>query len=462
MTTTTRVFIARLAGIPVFDPNGDPLGRVREAVTTLRVDRQPPRVLGLVIELQHRHRIFVPMGRITRIEPDAVVLASGTVNMKRFEPRDNELLVLTSLLDRRVSLVDGGDQVTIVDAGMEQNRTRDWVIVKLAVRGGHGRSGTGRLGRRRGQLFQVDWADVDGLSLSGAEQGTHSLLSVLSGLRAADVANALQDMPDKRRLEVAAALDDERLADVLQELPEDDQIDLLTSLTDERAADVLEAMDDDDAADLLGELPADDQQRLLELMEPDEAAPVRRLMLYADYTAGGLMTSEPAILLPDATVAEALALIRNPDLTPALAAQVFVVRPPQATPTGRFIGTAHTQRLLREPPSALISGIIEKDTNSLGPHTTIADITRHLATYNLVAAPVLDDAGRLLGAVSVDDVLDHLLPEDWRDNDADDYDSGGDPGGEAANDEGGPLDDAGGTSELDAVDAVDVGGPVSG
>src|SRR6202000_1653335 len=116
----------------------------------------------------------------------------------------------------------------------------------------------------------------------------------------------------------------------------------------------------------------------------------------------------------------ALALIRNPDLTPALAAQVFVVRPPQATPTGRFLGTAHTQRLLREAPSALVSGMVETDTDALGPHTPIAEITRHLATYNLVAAPVLDDAGRLLGAVSVDDVLDHLLPEDWRDNDAGD------------------------------------------
>jgi CBS domain-containing protein/sporulation protein YlmC with PRC-barrel domain len=413
VSPTTRVFIARLSGIGVFDPNGDQLGRVRDAVTTMRVDRQPPRVLGLVVELQHRHRIFVPMGRVTRIEVDAVVLSSGTVNMKRFERRTHEVLVLSELLDRSVTVVDGRQQVSIVDAGMEQNRARDWVISKLAVR-----TAGSRIGRRRGQLFQVAWNEVDGLALREADQGTDTLLSMLSDLRAADVANALQDMPAKRRIEVASALDDERLADVLQELPEDDQVSLLSSLADERAADVLEAMDDDDAADLLGEMSAADQQRLLELMEPEEAEPVRRLMTYGDYTAGGLMTSEPVVMLPDATVAEALALVRNPELSPALAAQVFVVRPPQATPTGRFLGTAHLQRLLREPPAALVSGICEKDTGTLRPDAPIEEVTRHLATYNLVAVPVVDEHDRLLGAVSVDDVLDHLLPVDWRDTDA--------------------------------------------
>jgi Mg/Co/Ni transporter MgtE len=171
-------------------------------------------------------------------------------------------------------------------------------------------------------------------------------------------------------------------------------------------------------------MTADEQERLLKLMEPDEAAPVRRLMSYDELTAGGLMTTEPVILLPDATVAEALALVRNPDLSPALAAQVFVVRPPQATPSGRFLGTAHLQRLLREPPSALVSGVAVKDTGALRPNTPISEITRHLAAYNLVAVPVVDENERLLGAVSVDDVLDHLLPEDWRDIDADPPDLG--------------------------------------
>src|SRR5450631_4585693 len=139
VTTGSRVFIARLPGIGVFDPNGDLLGRMREAVTTLRVDRQPPRVLGLVVELPGRLRIFVPMGRVTGIEPDAIVLSSGTVNMKRFEPRTNEVLVVAGLLDRTVTIREDNQMVTVVDVAMEQNRTRDWVLTKLAVRGGAGR-----------------------------------------------------------------------------------------------------------------------------------------------------------------------------------------------------------------------------------------------------------------------------------------------------------------------------------
>jgi Mg/Co/Ni transporter MgtE len=127
------------------------------------------------------------------------------------------------------------------------------------------------------------------------------------------------------------------------------------------------------------------------------------------------MTPEPVILPPNATVAEALARIRNADLTPALAAQVFVVRPPYETPTGRYLGTAHFQRMLREPPSALISAVVDTDLDPLTPDCPLADVTRHLASYNLVAVPIVDSEQRLLGAVSVDDVLDHVLPAGWRD-----------------------------------------------
>lgn len=413
----TRIFAARLAGTGVFDPTGDQVGKVRDLVCMLRTD-QRPRVLGLVVEVLGRRPVFLPMTRVTALDPGQVI-TTGIVNMRRFSQRPTETLVIGELLDRRVTLLEDGTTVTVEDVGMEQTRTRDWVLEKVHI--SRARTGKGlRQGlRRRGEAFTVDWDAVSGFSLQEQGQGATNLLAAFEEMRAPDLANVLRDLSPKRRAEVAAALDDEKLADVLEELPEDDQVEILGNLDEARAADVLEAMGPDDAADLLAELPEHEAEKLLALMEPEEAADVRRLLSYDELTAGGMMTTEPVILPPDATVAEALARVRVADLSPALASSVYVCRPPLETPTGRFLGTAHIQRLLREPPSALVSGVVDKDVDPLLPQTTLTAVTHYLATYNLVAIAVVDDADHLLGAVTVDDVLDHLLPTDWRDRPAD-------------------------------------------
>ncbi|RZU50375.1 Mg/Co/Ni transporter MgtE [Krasilnikovia cinnamomea] len=415
----TRVYLARLAALPVFDPNGDRVGRVRDAVVRLRTTNRPPQVVGLVAEMALRRRIFLPIGRVTSMDAEAVVLGTGMLNLRRFEKRQNELLILGDLLDRRVTVLpeDGegaGQTGTVVDLGMELNRNNEWLITRVAVR-----EHTGRLARR-GHVYQVEYDRVRGLVGPTDAQGTSNLLALLEQMRPADMANALQDLSDARRNEVAAALSDRTLADVLEELPEHDQVEILARLDRERAADVLERMDPDDAADLLAELPKAEQVVLLDLMEPEEAAPVRQLMSYRPGTAGSVMTSEPVILTPDATVAEALARIRNPELSPVVAAQVFVARAPSATPTGKYLGMVHFQRLLREPPAALLGGIVDNDLDPLRPEATLPEITKRMATYDLVAMPVVDPAHRLVGAVTVDDVLDHSLPRDWRDRDAPD------------------------------------------
>jgi flagellar motility protein MotE (MotC chaperone) len=406
-----RIFLARLAGTSVFDPNGDPVGKVRDAIATLRTKNQPPRVLGLIIEVPPRRRIFVPITRVTSIDNGTVVM-TGLLNMRRFEQRTNEIMVNAEMLDRSVKLIESGETVIVEDVAMELAKSGDWFIERVHVM----KRGSGL--RRRGASSTVNWEDISGFAISEANQGVSNLLATLTNLRAVDLASVLHNLNIKRRAEVARALDDERLADVLEEMDEAARVELLAELEGERAADVLGEMDPDDAADLLREVGSEKAQALLALMEPEDAEGVQRLMHYEDYSAGGMMTTEPIVLSADGTVAEALAQIRSSEIAPGLASQVFICRPPTETPTGRFLGVVHFQRLLREPPATLLGSIVDNDISALTANTSLHEVSSYLASYNLLAAPIVDANERLLGAVTVDDVLDHLLPENWRFNES--------------------------------------------
>src|SRR5215203_519508 len=380
----TSVFISRIRGLPVLDSAGDQVGKVRDVVVQRRAAGRAPRVKGLVVELFARHRIFMPMERVHSVDGFAVVI-SGVVNTRRFERRESEMLVIDDLFDRTVERVDQPAPSLIFDVAMQPVRSHDWELSQVALREAGSRSRFGR----RGHVTIVDWSTI---ALLGSDrgQGTDQLLAQMEDMKAADIARELHEMSRERRADVASALDDHKLADALEELPEDEQVDLIAELAPELA------------------------EVLLARMEPEEAKDVRRLLSYAESTAGGMMTPEPVILPPDATVAEALARIRDAELTPALACMVYVCRPPLDTPTGRFVGAVHFQRLLREPPSTLVSALIDSELETLTDQANLHEVSRYFATYNLVNAPVVDADHRLIGAITVDDVLDHMLPEDWR------------------------------------------------
>ncbi len=420
MAAVNKVFAARLAGLVVLGPDGESIGRVRDVVLTIRIGRQPPRVLGLVIEMFTRKRIFVPMLRVTAIEPASVTLKTGNVSLRRFDQRPTEILALAQVLDSRVRIDDPevteaiGTEAVIVDLGIELTRTRDWVVSRVAVRAQRGRLG------RRSAIHVVDWQHVHGLTptaLSMPGQGVSQLLMQFEACAPPTSRTRCGNCPrsDGTRWLSRSTTNDWRTSS--RNCRRTTRPTCCLHLEVERAADVLEAMDPDDAADLLGELPETDAESLLQLMDPEDSEPVRRLLEHSPDTAGGLMTPEPVVLTPSTTVAEALARARNADLTPALASMVFVVRPPTATPTGRYLGCVHLQRLLREPPANLVGGVLDDDLPRLDPEDSLATVTRFFATYNLVCAPVVDDEHHLLGAVTVDDVLDHLLPTDWREED---------------------------------------------
>jgi len=406
--STQRVFVARLAGCAVFDPSGDRLGKVRDVVVIYRTD-DSPRVVGLVMEIPGRRHVFLSINRVTTIESGQVI-TTGLINVRRFQQRGGEVRVIAELIGRKVSLARGGGQAVIEDVAIERDRHGEWSVGQLFLR----KPKTSASPFAKGPTTFAHWNEVHERQRPGEAQSAEHLAASYADLKPADLANTLLDLPADRLIEVAEELTDDRLADALEEMPEEEQVHILEALGDERAADILDHMEPDDAADLLGQLPEDRLEELLELMEPEEAEDVRTLLQYGPETAGGLMTPEPIVLSADATVAEALALIRRHELHPALAAAVFITLPPYETPTGRLLGVVHFQRMLRYPPHERLGAIIDDTLEAVSPSAPASEVARLLATYNLVSLPVVDAAGRLLGAVSVDDVLDHLLPDDWR------------------------------------------------
>lgn len=389
------VYASRLRRLPVVDPEGAAIGRGDDVVVGPAGQGLPPPVLGFVVTVPGR-RIFVNAARVRALEPDGLRLTGGAVNLRRFAPRPHERLVLGQLVD--TPLGQSGEVVNDVGIRPHRGPARGWEVAVVDLVGARGGL------RRRRERRSASWEFLAPLLGSGA-----GALADFRDLHPSDAAQRLAALPPAERVRAARALDDEQLADVLQELPEATSSQLLDALQLDRAADVLEAMEPDDAADLLGEYAPARRGELLAAMEPDEAAPLRRLLTYPHDTAGGLMTPEPVVLAESATVAEALARLRDPDLPAALAAQVFVTQAPTETPTGPFLGTVSFQRLLREPPSRPVAACRDAGPEPIGPDLPQDEVAVRLSSYDLLALPVVDDGRRLLGAVTVDDALQHLL-----------------------------------------------------
>ncbi len=391
------VYVSRLTRLPLLSSDGADVGRVVDVVIDL--GGRPPRVNGFVVAVQRR-RVFVGSGRVGEIEPDGVRLRRASVNLRQFELRSGERLLDGELIGRRVR----GQRV--VDIGIiPAPESFAWEVATVAL-------GSRRLPGLPRPPEVIDWSEAG--ELFAYDRPVDRQAATIGNLHPAEMASTIRQLPLSRRRVLAEALEDERLADLLEELSEDEQVRIVEGLDRDRLARVLDEMEADDAADLLAEFSASEQAELLGAMDPDEAEPVRRLLSYEPDTAGGLMTPEPVILAPQATVAEALARVREPDLPVPLAAQVFVCQPPLETPTGRYHGTVGIQRLLRESPGKPLGRCLDEDTEPLGADLLDRDVASRLAAYDVVALPVTDEVGRLVGAVTVDDVLDRVLPPNWR------------------------------------------------
>jgi CBS domain-containing protein len=391
------VYLERLTRLPLLGADGADVGRIVDAVVDL--GSKPPRINGFVVAVQRR-RVFIGINRIGEIGNDGARLRRGSVNLRQFVLREGERLLAGELIGKR--LRNG----RVVDIGITPApEHQGWEVVTVAV-------AARRVPGLRRSPEVLDWSEAG--ELFASDRTVDRQAAELGGLHPAEMAGAIRRLPLSRRRVLASELEDERFADLLEELSEDEQVRLVEGLDAERLARVLDQMEADDAADLLGEFSAGRQAELLRAMDPEEAEPVRRLLSYQPDTAGGLMTPEPVILSPSTTVAEALARVRDPSLPVPLAAGVFVCRPPLETPTGRYLGNVGIQRLLRETPSKPLGRCIDEDLEPVDVSASDREVAIQLAAYDVVSLAVVDDAGRLVGAVTIDDVLDRVLPDNWR------------------------------------------------
>jgi len=393
------IYVSRITRLPLVGADGSDVGHVVDVV--LDLGGRPPRVNGFVVGGVQRRRVFLGAGRIGEIETRGLRLRRGSINLKQFELRPGEALASGELIGRRIG------ERKVVDIGLRASpEPFAWEVATVAV------VPVRRMRGLRRTPEVLDWAEAG--ELFAEQRPVDRQAATLGGLHPAEMASAIRRLPLSRRRMLAEALEDERLADLLEELPEDEQVGLIEGLGTERIAGVLDEMEADDAADLLGEMSAAERNELLAAMDPEEAEPVRRLLAYQPDTAGGLMTPEPIILAPTTKVAEALARVRVHDLPVPLAAQVFVCQPPLETPTGRFLGVVGFQRLLREAASKPLGRCIDEEWEAVRPDVSDREVAGRLAAYDVVAIPVIDEAGRLVGAVTIDDVLDRVLPPQWR------------------------------------------------
>ncbi|MEQ1873625.1 MAG: CBS domain-containing protein [Ilumatobacteraceae bacterium] len=396
------IYASRIMRLPLLDADGAAIGRLEDIVVIPGAHGGVPRVLGFVASSQRR-RIFVNAGRIAVLDNEGVRLRSWDVDLNPFKPRAGELLVGRDILKRKV-----GDE-SVSDVALREatdGKQTWWEPAKVRVASRHA------LGRRPVYRL-IDIAQQPSLFQSGDATPMSAEAARLRDMHPSDVAGVVRALPLQQRKQLAEAMDDERLADLLEELPEVEQLRIIEGLDIDRVVSVLEEMEYDDLADLLVEMPGEQRTRVLDAMDAEDADVMRRLLAYDEGTAGALMTPDIVILGANATVAEALAQIRDPDWLVSIAAQVFVVRPPFKPPTGLYLGVVHFQRLLREPPSKQLGQCVSKEP-TITPEILEREVAERLASYNLLSVGVCDESGRLLGAITVDDVLDRTLPTGWR------------------------------------------------
>lgn len=404
------LYLSQVLGRPVRDLEGDRVATIKDVIVRLGEEDHPP-VTGFVAHYRRRD-FFVPRWRVTEFGERGVRLNSDILDLRPFARRENEVLLARDVLDKQLIDVDGKRVVRVNDVQLI-DAANEWCVTgaDVSLQGlwrrltPHNFVGTSR------PVEVIDWADVGYLATDAATVQLKSSSKKLARLHPVEIARLAESLSYHHGSEIVESLDDETAAETLEEMPAEHQARIIGDMEEGRAADILEWMSPDEAADILGDLPEDKAEDLLNLMEDEEQADVAELLPYEDDTAGGLMTTEFVTLTPELTVGEALARLREMAETPNMIYYLYVVEKKESR---KLEGVIALRSLILADPDAPLADVMRDDFQTAHVDDLAKDVAQKIAEYNLLALPVVDEAGDILGIVTVDDAMEILLPKGWR------------------------------------------------
>ena len=405
---TDLMALSEIVASPIVEPQGERIARVKDVVARIQ-EGAYPQITGIVSRSASRD-FYIPIAHVAEIRPGLVRLKSGAVDVGRFQRRDGELLLVKDVLDRQVIDVRGTRVVRVNDLYI--SHTYDGYRVVALDTGGRAilrrLAPAGMRARFAGRAF-TDWREVEYLMSDTPSVRLKTGHLQLRKLRPQQLARIVAELSKQEGAEVLTSLGEEQAADTLEELSTERQAQLLSAMTVEQAADLIEEMEPDEAADVLAKVPAPRQAELLDEMEAPESEAVRRLLEYDEDSAGGIMTTNVLTIAPDRPVSEALTVYQTREDAPDFSYYFFVVDAANV-----LVGVLSMRQVLIAPPGALVREVMTRDPVAVAPDDEPQHVAERIAEYNLLAIPVVDEDGRFVGAITVDDVLDVLLKGSWR------------------------------------------------
>jgi len=396
---------------PLVDGSGDRLGKVHDLIVRAGESPHPP-VVGLVVDIGGRD-LFVPIRKVAAFEPGRVLFEGRRVDLRRFERRPGELLLARDLLAHHLINFVGGRLIRANEIELANvNGTWEVVAVDPSSRPVLRRLLPGRRRRRSEPGALVDWASIEPFVAHVPTSRLRIPYRKLAKLHPAQIADLVEAASHDEGEEIIEAVgaDRELEADVFEELDTEHQLEFVRSRSDQEAARLLSSMAPDDAADLITEVDQERRLPILNLLPEPQQRKVRSLLSYNPETAGGLMSPDFLAVPAGLAIGEVLDAVRASTAPPEALNVVFAV-----DDAGHLVGSASTVRLVQADPGADFASIVEADPVHVHPDWDLGGMVRTMSDFNLIVAPVLDPEHReILGVVTVDDVLELLLPTGWR------------------------------------------------